>query len=339
MERKRSGLGIAAGILFGIFLLYEVSNGITFLVNRPSGYWNIDVMFWLVRQIADVCASVLMIISLFREKRSGLLLASHIINNVMFLWQITDILRNGSYMSLSFVTYPILAGSLILRTVMTVYICIPSLQEKAGWTGKIWFIPPVLSGIAVIFNTMYYPLRTVFNLLPNAISIVSAFLFCLWLTEPVRIKKDELQKENEKPKKGSHVKVLIITLILIVSIPVMMFVGFIFIMTYETNYYIFTKSRTEQMEYIFDITVTDDVKLLHYRDSSILIAIDECLTLEVSDYEQFINNNINADIEQYTPSYANDDTLYYKYANDRIYVEVTPSKNKDKYVVTINHSE
>lgn len=206
MERKRSGLGIAAGILFSILFLYSVWSDITVVLNRPSGYWNIDVMFWWIRQATEVCASVFMIISLFLERRSWLLLVSHIINSVLYCLDIVPrTLRDNSFENLYSVTNLMLFVSMILRTVMVVCLCIPSLQKKAGWTGKIWFIPPVLTGIAVIVSNAYYhmneylenfayhPLWMTFQLLLIVINIVSVFLFCLWLTEPVCIKKEKLQ--------------------------------------------------------------------------------------------------------------------------------------------------
>lgn len=143
----------------------------------------------------------------------------------------------------------------------------------------------------------------------------------------------------QKKKKGrisSKVKkAIIITAALIILIPAILYFGFIILMTADTHYYIFTEKRTEQMEERFQITVTDDVKLLHYEDSSFLIAENRTLTLETEDYEKFINNNINADIESYTPDYAREDTLYYKYVNSRREVRVSPSKHKGKYIITI----
>lgn len=144
------------------------------------------------------------------------------------------------------------------------------------------------------------------------------------------------QEEKEKQiKKGSCVKLLVIAVILIALILV-----FIYIMlTWTTHYFLFTKERTEKMEALFGITVTDDVKLLHYEDSSILISIDQCLTLEVEDYEQFMQNNIHADVEIDTSYSTEEDTLYYKYVNCNTYVEISPSENEGKYVITLHHRE
>lgn len=153
-------------------------------------------------------------------------------------------------------------------------------------------------------------------------------------TEPI-VQADK----EESAKKATYVKPLIIVLLLIALIPVLLTAGFIMIMTWTTQYSVFTKSRTEMMEELFQITVTDDVKLLHYKDASILIAIDETLTLEVADYEKFLYENIHADVEIYTPYPAEEDTLYYKYVNCRTYIEISPSKNEGKYIITLNNSE
>lgn len=143
------------------------------------------------------------------------------------------------------------------------------------------------------------------------------------------------QEEKEKQiKKGSCVKLLVIVVLLIALIPVLIYI----MLTWTTHYFLFTKERTERMEALFDITVTDDVKLLHYEDSSIFISIDQCLTLEVENYEQFMQNNIHADFEIDT-FYSKEDILYYKYVNCNTYVEISPSENDGKYVVTLHHRE
>lgn len=145
-------------------------------------------------------------------------------------------------------------------------------------------------------------------------------------------------QENKKGRIKSKVKKpIIITAALILLIPAILYFGFVILMTADTHYYIFTEKRTEQMEKRFQITVTDDVKLLHYKDSSFLIAENSTLTLETCDYENFINNNINADIESYTPDYAREDTLYYKYVTGRREVTISPSKHKGKYTVAIHY--
>lgn len=204
MERKRSGIGIAAAIIFVFLLLNDLAYYITIVKDFSSIYLDMHMMFWWINRLAGVCASVFMIISLFGERRSRLLLVSCIINAVMYSLNIVDLLKDGRYKFLYSATFLMMFGSYILRTVIAIYLCIPSLQEKASWTGRIWFVPPVLSGIVSIVSIVnylkeywekfaYHPLWYTFSLLPNVISIVSVFLFCLWLTEPVRIKKDKLQ--------------------------------------------------------------------------------------------------------------------------------------------------
>ncbi|MDE7292851.1 MAG: hypothetical protein K2N72_00345 [Oscillospiraceae bacterium] len=145
-------------------------------------------------------------------------------------------------------------------------------------------------------------------------------------------------QENKKGRIKSKVKkFIIITAALILLIPAILYFGFIILMTADTHYYIFTEKRTEQMEERFQITVTDDVKLLHYEDSSFLIAENCTLTLETEDYEKFINNNINADIEEDPYDNASERILHYKYVHSNREVTISPSKHKGKYTVTIHY--
>ncbi len=140
-----------------------------------------------------------------------------------------------------------------------------------------------------------------------------------------------------KNKKGRIKKLIIITAALIVLIPALLCFGFIILMTADRHYYIFTEKRTEEMEDMFKITVSDDVKLLHYEDSSILIDTCCTLTLETEDYEKFINNNINADIEEDPYDNASERILHYKYIHSNREVTISPSKHKGKYTVTIHY--
>lgn len=202
MEKKKSGVGIAAGILYSILLFYEIAVDAMNVIRYPSIYLNIHELFWWLAQIAGDCVSVFLIISLFGDRRSRLLFVSYIINTVLYLCQIAELLRDGSYKVLCSATFLMMTGALILRTVMVVYWCIPALQKDTQWTGKIWFIPPALSGITIFINILqypkmhwenfaYHPLWMTFQLSLNVISVVSLLLFCLWLTEPVRIRKDK----------------------------------------------------------------------------------------------------------------------------------------------------
>lgn len=198
MEQKRSGVGIAAGILYSFLLLYSMAVDIISIIRFPAGYLDLHYLSWWLGKLAVRCESVFLIISLFGERRSRLLLTSYIINAVLFSGQIVDILRNNQ--SLFSVTALMMTASTILITVMAVYCCIPSLQKDAGWTGKIWFLPPVLHGIVSVIsilhypamyweNFQYHPLWLTFQLSLTVLNIVAEFLFCLWLTEPYRKKK------------------------------------------------------------------------------------------------------------------------------------------------------
>lgn len=144
--------------------------------------------------------------------------------------------------------------------------------------------------------------------------------------------------EEQAKKHPFRGKLLIFTVVLL-SIPIVFYIVIVIIMTWETTYHHFGRIRTEEMEQIFNIAVTDDVKLLEYHDRTFLTQIDKSLTLEVDDYEKFINNNISAEVEidDDTPFYEKDDAMYYKYG--KIYVEITSSESDGKYLVVLRYRD
>lgn len=149
---------------------------------------------------------------------------------------------------------------------------------------------------------------------------------------------NEIILEEQAKKYSFRGKLLIFTALLL-SVPMVIYIGIVIIMTWNTTYHHFGKTRTEEMEEIFSITVTDDVKLVEFKDITFLTQIDKTLTLEVDDYEKFLNNNISAkvEIDDNTPFYEKDDAMYYKY--DKIYVEITESDNEAKYLVILNYRD
>jgi hypothetical protein len=129
---------------------------------------------------------------------------------------------------------------------------------------------------------------------------------------------------------------------ILILIPVIAYIGISILFSLQTNYYIFTNARIEKMEGYFNIIVTDDVKLLHFVDSSQFIAIDQTLTLEVEDYERFLAENVNADIEPTaSTAFQEKDTLYYSYVplSLRTDITISSSKNEGKYIITLHHYE
>lgn len=193
MEQKKSGLGITTGILFGVNLLYSVASFVSFLSRYPEMYLDVHHLIGYIPDILGWCISVFIIISLFREKRSKLLIAAHVLDVLLFVQQ----LINDRYFSVAILTTLIY---ILLTAIMVIFCCTPSLQEHAGWTGKIWFLPSVFCSITAVLNAiqnwemyrdglLYHTLWTAEQLFVNFIAIILMFLFCLWLTEPVRIQK------------------------------------------------------------------------------------------------------------------------------------------------------
>ena len=92
------------------------------------------------------------------------------------------------------------------------------------------------------------------------------------------------------------------------------------------------------------MTVTDDMKLLRYEDDSILIAIDETLTLTVPDYKAFLKNNLHAEIQQTEEPYSGregEGWLYYNYQPDfrRTEVKISPAGADGMHTVILHHYE
>jgi hypothetical protein len=84
----------------------------------------------------------------------------------------------------------------------------------------------------------------------------------------------------------------------------------------------------------FFLDLTDDVKLVSYKDDSFLIAIDTELVVEVDDAESFIRNNIKCGIEKGYPGSGED----YQYSDGkRIYIRIEPYDGK--YRVHLKHVE
>ena len=126
------------------------------------------------------------------------------------------------------------------------------------------------------------------------------------------------------------------TLLVCVSFVLVLFVGLPLFgywwLFSEHTYSVFIDRERVSKEFSLDLT--DDVKLVSYRDGSMFIAFDTALTVEVDDAESFLYNNITCDIEKGDPAYGDD----YKYSgNRRIYIRIEP--RGEKYRVHLNHRE
>lgn len=131
----------------------------------------------------------------------------------------------------------------------------------------------------------------------------------------------------DRKKKTIIISISIILLIL-VGIPA--FVIFVLFCPHTTRIFF----DRERLENEFYLELTDDVKLVSYRDESFLIAIDNELTVEVDDAESFMKNNITCDIEEGDPKNGDD----YKYSGGRrIYIRIEPLDGK--YRVHLEHRE
>lgn len=134
------------------------------------------------------------------------------------------------------------------------------------------------------------------------------------------------------------VKVLVIAALSVVLLYVLLYIvvwGAFLWSLRPKGYTKFNKERIEKIEQIFDITVTDDVKLIYYEEFRGMHQIEYKLTLEVDDHELFIQNNIGCDVEADTSDHAGENTLYYKYKDRWTDIKVEPSENEGKYTVNI----
>lgn len=191
MQTKLSAKAILAGFLFAALLLYDILGTIATVTTYTS-----IAGAYLLWQVPFMLAELFVTIALFTGRRSWLPVAAFGIQTVMIAWQMGFRLLNGGK------PFPLLCEeiSVFLTCALVVFCCIPTLQNAAGWTGKVWFIPAILCKAATVIN-IFQNLNTYGKLLAGGpeifvqllmgtiIPIVAMLLFCLWLTEPVRHKK------------------------------------------------------------------------------------------------------------------------------------------------------
>ena len=145
-----------------------------------------------------------------------------------------------------------------------------------------------------------------------------------------------------------------------VLIPVLLCAVLVILLNMDTQYYFFGDSRTRRMEELFGITVTEHETLLHFRDSSFLIAIDMELTLETDDYLQFLAG-VTDTPQQIENPYARhtadrtdgtavttaaprtapsqDTALYYCWAGQHITAKIVPAKQEGHFRITLTYME
>lgn len=112
------------------------------------------------------------------------------------------------------------------------------------------------------------------------------------------------------------------------------FIIYILIICCFAVYYSCFRIDREEVSEEFFLDLTDDVKLVSYKDDSFLIAIDAELVVEVDDAEKFLQNNIKCGIEKGIPGSGDD----YQYSDGkRIYIRIEPYDGK--YRVHLNHME
>ena len=137
---------------------------------------------------------------------------------------------------------------------------------------------------------------------------------------------DELKKE---------IKRTVLELLLLLCLPLIVVIMVGIEEHFDKHFTHFNAERIASTEEIFDIKVDDSVKLIRYDDNSILAAITETLKLETDDYERFMSENVNAELEL-DESCNGRDFLLYKYKNVRKQLKVESLEN-GKYLITLNH--
>ena len=130
-------------------------------------------------------------------------------------------------------------------------------------------------------------------------------------------------------EKKSKKKLGCILVILIFVLPPLIFYVAMFM---PHTYYFFIDREEVSEEFYLDLT--DDVKLVSYKDDSFLVAIDTELVVEVDDAERFLQNNVKFDLIKYLPGNFFD---YKSRGDEHISIRIEPYHGK--YRVHLYHSE
>lgn len=118
--------------------------------------------------------------------------------------------------------------------------------------------------------------------------------------------EDTSVSDIEKNRKGCMVGCLIVIIMIAAGL---ILICLLFFCDFSTTYNTFGKKRTKLMEQKFGISVTDDIKLVQYRDYPPYWFDDgsEILDIEVDDLESFFDNNVKSEICRYREA---ESTLY-----------------------------
>lgn len=130
-------------------------------------------------------------------------------------------------------------------------------------------------------------------------------------------------------EKKSKKKLGCILVILIFVLPPLIF----YMAMFMPRIYYFSIDRQRVSEE-FNLDLTDDVKLVSYKDDSFLVAIDTELVVEVDDAERFLQNNVKFDLIKYLPGNFFD---YKSRGDEHISIRIEP--HHGKYRVHLYHSE
>ncbi|MCR5807552.1 MAG: hypothetical protein K6G68_11045 [Oscillospiraceae bacterium] len=148
------------------------------------------------------------------------------------------------------------------------------------------------------------------------------------------------EEVSSKSTKAIELLKLVFWVIFALCAPfIILFIVLLFLLWYTPTYHSFGTGRTAKMEEIFHITVTDDIKLMEYRDESVFTQIIHFLIIETDDYEKFIHDNINEPVEKKTVNNYPDDSgkaPYYTYKAGGLDCRVSVySEENGKYEIQI----
>ena len=148
--------------------------------------------------------------------------------------------------------------------------------------------------------------------------------------------------EKEIDKRKEIIKDLLIVAGVIIGAVILVYICEIGLLISDEKYHHFGPKRVSEMEACFNITVTDDIKLKKYVDSSFLVGIEKNLYLEVEDYEKFLEENVNYEIEQVervdmAESSDNGYISFHGKDNPQYEIYVTIPEDNGKYSIRLHY--
>ncbi len=124
--------------------------------------------------------------------------------------------------------------------------------------------------------------------------------------------------QNTCLNKKSILKFIFKTVIAIFCISIIGIVGLYALLEWSiggTYYTDFNKERIAQMENVFGIIVTDDIKLEEYSENNGWDG-DRMLTLKTDDYLNFMENNISGTIKNYEEYDDRNTVAHFQYSKE-----------------------